>query len=132
MIRVAVAGYAGRMGSTVVDTVEAAEDMEVACRIDPHRKKSTFPAYETVSEALANENFDVLVDFTQPDSVVENVRAALAAGVDCVIGTSGISSEALEELASCSCGNLRVLRAELHDRRGAHDAVRPDGGTVFP
>lgn len=100
MIRVAVAGYAGRMGSTVVDTVEAAEDMEVACGIDPHRKKPTFPAYETVSEALVNEDFDVLVDFTQPDSVAENVRAALAAGVDCVIGTSGISSEALEELAS--------------------------------
>lgn len=100
MIRVAVAGYAGRMGSTVVDTVEAAEDMEMVCGIDPYRKESAFPAYESVPEALANETFDVLVDFTQPDSVVENVRAALAAGVDCVVGTSGISPEALEELGS--------------------------------
>ena len=35
MISVAVAGYAGRMGSAVVDAVTAAKDMEVVCGIDP-------------------------------------------------------------------------------------------------
>ena len=35
MISVAVAGYAGRMGSAVVDAVTAAKDMGVVCGIDP-------------------------------------------------------------------------------------------------
>ena len=35
MIRVAVAGAAGRMGATVCDAVEGAEDMELVGRADP-------------------------------------------------------------------------------------------------
>ena len=35
MIKVAVAGCGGRMGSAVVDAVKAAEDMELICGIDP-------------------------------------------------------------------------------------------------
>ena len=38
MIKVAVAGYAGRMGSAVVDAVTAADNMNVVCGIDPHAK----------------------------------------------------------------------------------------------
>ena len=41
MIKVAVAGYSGRMGSTVVDAVSAADDMEVVCGIDPYAHSST-------------------------------------------------------------------------------------------
>ncbi len=32
---------------------------------------------------------DAMVDFTRPDAVIENVRAAVAAGVPCVVGTTG-------------------------------------------
>ena len=101
MIKVAVAGCAGRMGQAVVDAVTAAEDMELVCGIDPYAKEgSGFPVYADVPAAVAAREFDVLVDFTQPDVVAGNIAAALPAGIDCVIGTTGLSNEKLEELAA--------------------------------
>lgn len=79
-IRVAVAGAAGRMGQTVCQAVEAADDMELTGRADP--------ALGTpVNEVL--ENADVLVDFTIPTSAIANAREAVGAGVHVVIGTTG-------------------------------------------
>lgn len=100
MIRVAVAGYAGRMGSAVVDAVAAADDMEVVCGIDPHAAEAAFPVFETVDAALDAAEVDVLVDFTQPDVVAGNLAVALPRGVDCVVGTTGLSNETLQELAA--------------------------------
>lgn len=100
MIRVAVAGYAGRMGSAVVDAVSAADDMVVACGIDPFGAGAEFPTYKTIGEAVEAGGFDVLVDFTQPSVVADNLATALPAGVDCVVGTTGLSTEKLQELAA--------------------------------
>lgn len=99
MIKVAVSGFAGRMGSAVVDAVSAADDMCVVCGIDPNGQPGEFPAFKTVDEAIEACDFDVMVDFTQPSAVEGNIRAALPAGVNCVIGTTGLSNEKLEELA---------------------------------
>lgn len=101
MIAVAVAGCAGRMGSAVVSAVNAADDMEVVCGIDPHAPQDApYPVFSTVECAVSNASFDVLVDFTQPSVVEGNLRAALPAGIDCVVGTTGLSNEKLEELAA--------------------------------
>lgn len=101
MIKVAVSGCAGRMGAAVCDAVSAAEDMEVVCGIDPHApENAAFPVYATVAEAVAVGGFDVIVDFTQPSVVADNLRTALPAGIDCVVGTTGLSNETLNELAS--------------------------------
>ncbi len=101
MIKVAVSGCAGRMGSTVVEAVTAADDMEVVCGIDPHAPAtSAFPVYASVEEAVSAGGFDVLVDFTQPAVVASNLRAALPAGIDCVVGTTGLGNDVLEELAA--------------------------------
>jgi 4-hydroxy-tetrahydrodipicolinate reductase len=80
MIRVAVAGAAGRMGETVCGAVEGADDLELTGRADPALDT-------TVQDVLGDA--DVLVDFTQPDQALENVRAAVGAGVHAVVGTSG-------------------------------------------
>ena len=77
MIKVAVAGYSGRMGSAVVDAVSAADDMEVVCGIDPYATEQAFPTFATIDEALAGAQFDVLVDFTQPDVVAKTLAVAL-------------------------------------------------------
>ena len=100
MINVAVCGCAGRMGSTVVDAVTAAEDMQVVCGIDPYGESGKFPVYQSIDEALEAGGFDVLVDFTAPAVVAENLRKALPTGVDCVVGTTGMNNETLEELAA--------------------------------
>ncbi len=100
--RVAVAGCGGRMGTAVMATVQAADDMELACGIDPAgaSEGAPCPVHGSVAEALEAGGFDVLVDFTQPSAVAANVEQALKAGVDCVVGTTGLSQKRLEELAA--------------------------------
>ena len=90
MIRVAVAGAAGRMGRTVCAAVEGADDMQLTGRADP--------ALDTaVADVLADA--DVLVDFTQPDQALGNARACLEAGVHVVVGTTGFDLEELRRAA---------------------------------
>jgi 4-hydroxy-tetrahydrodipicolinate reductase len=90
LIRVAVAGAAGRMGETVCRAVEGAEDMQLSGRADPALGTS-------LDEVLADA--EVLVDFTRPDTALENALAALAAGVHVVIGTTGFDPAPLQRAA---------------------------------
>jgi 4-hydroxy-tetrahydrodipicolinate reductase len=96
MIRVAVAGAAGRMGQTVCAAVEGAEGMEVTGRADPQLDT-------TVADVVSGA--DVLVDFTQPDSALGNAQTALDAGVHVVIGTSGFDLGGLREAAREASAN---------------------------
>jgi 4-hydroxy-tetrahydrodipicolinate reductase len=89
VIRVAVAGAAGRMGETVCRAVEDADDLELTGRADPRLDTA-------VSDVLSDA--DVLVDFTRPDTAVANAREAVAAGVHAVIGTTGFDVSELEGL----------------------------------
>jgi 4-hydroxy-tetrahydrodipicolinate reductase len=86
LIRVGVAGAAGRMGQAVCEAVEGADDLELAGRADP-----------ALGTALADilGDADVVVDFTQPDTALENALACVAAGVHVVIGTTGFDAEPL-------------------------------------
>ncbi len=112
MIKVAVAGCAGRMGKTVVEAAGATDDMEVVCGIDPQGAPNAgFPVFASVSEAVAGADFDVLVDFTQPSAVKGNLRAALPAGIDCVVGTTGLSNAMLEELAALASAGTCLFYA---------------------
>jgi 4-hydroxy-tetrahydrodipicolinate reductase len=88
MIRVAVAGAAGRMGRTACEAVEGAEDLELVAQADP--------ALGTrIADALASSP-DVMVDFTVPETALANARAAVDAGVHAVIGTTGYDPGQLE------------------------------------
>ncbi|MFL5817080.1 MAG: 4-hydroxy-tetrahydrodipicolinate reductase [Conexibacter sp.] len=88
MIRVAVAGAAGKMGATVCDAVLGADDMELTGRADP-------ALGTTLAEVLPNA--DVVVDFTRPDTALANAQECVAAGVHVVIGTTGFDIEPLRE-----------------------------------
>jgi 4-hydroxy-tetrahydrodipicolinate reductase len=99
LIRVAVAGAAGRMGQTVCAAVEGADDMELTGRADPALGTA-------VADVLGDA--DVLVDFTQPDQALGNAREALAAGVHVVIGTSGFDLDGLREAAREASANAFV------------------------
>ena len=97
MISVAVAGAAGRMGETVCEAVEGAQDMELSGRADPALGTS-------LQEVLPGA--EVLVDFTQPDTALENALAALGAGVHVVIGTTGFDPAPLAEAARSAGRNV--------------------------
>jgi 4-hydroxy-tetrahydrodipicolinate reductase len=98
-IRVAVAGAAGRMGTTVCETVEAADDLELTGRADP--------ALGTPLEAVL-EDCDVVVDFTRPETALENATTTLAAGRHVVIGTTGFDVAALRGVAATASSNAFV------------------------
>lgn len=106
MIRVLVSGAAGRMGSEVVRTVLAESDLELVCAVDPGRAgdavgEGTSLAYEAdLAAAIDATSPQVMVDFTHPSAVAANIRIALAKGVHCVIGTTGLTEEELERLAA--------------------------------
>jgi len=91
MIRVAVAGAAGRMGETVCAAVSGAEDMELAGRADPLLGT-------TLEQVLGAA--EVVVDFTRPDTALENALACVEAGVHVVLGTTGFDPAPLFEAAA--------------------------------
>ncbi len=96
MINVAVSGAAGRMGATVCHAVEGAEDMALVGRADPLLQTS-------LADVLGDA--DVVVDFSTPDTALDNARLCLESGVHCVMGTSGAD---FSELAGLGEANLFV------------------------
>ncbi|MGH3051312.1 MAG: 4-hydroxy-tetrahydrodipicolinate reductase [Gaiellaceae bacterium] len=91
MIRVAVSGAAGRMGSTTCAAVEGAQDTELVARIDPSLGVE-------LADALNEHRPEVLVDFSVPSAAVANIRTAVAAGVHVVVGTTGFDPDELRGL----------------------------------
>jgi len=108
MIRVLVAGAGGRMGSEVVRAVTEAEGMQIVAAVDPgiagcligDVKGTHVECTADLATAIAVSKPHVFVDFTRPDTVEANLRVALAEGVDCVVGTTGLEPATLEKLAA--------------------------------
>jgi 4-hydroxy-tetrahydrodipicolinate reductase len=86
MIKVAVLGAKGRMGSQVCATVELATDLALTARVD---------AGDSLDELLGA---DVVVDFTHPGAVMGNLRWCVEHGIDAVVGTSGFDGTRLTEV----------------------------------
>jgi 4-hydroxy-tetrahydrodipicolinate reductase len=93
LINVAVSGAAGRMGETVCDAVNGADDLALVGRADPLLDT-------TLADVLGDA--DVVVDFSTPDAAVDNARTCLEAGVHCVMGTTGADFSVLEGVGSAN------------------------------
>jgi 4-hydroxy-tetrahydrodipicolinate reductase len=93
VVNVAVSGAAGRMGQTVCEAVEGAEDMALVGRADPHLGVQL---QDVVGDA------DVVVDFSEPETAVANARLCLEAGVHCVMGTTGADFSELKGVGSAN------------------------------
>ncbi|MBW4720165.1 4-hydroxy-tetrahydrodipicolinate reductase [Saccharothrix obliqua] len=88
-IRVGVLGARGRMGAEVVRAVEAAAGVEVAAEVDAGDPLSV----------LTDAGVEVVVDFTSPEVVMDNLRFCVDHGIHAVVGTSGFDAERLDEVA---------------------------------
>lgn len=105
MVRVLVSGAAGRMGREVVRAVLTQADMELVALVDPPHageridKATDLVCQADLAAALADAAPDVMVDFTHPSVVASNIATALAAGVHCVVGTTGLSEATCASLA---------------------------------
>lgn len=95
VIKVAVLGAQGRMGSHVVAAVNAASDMELVAKIDVD---------DDVAAQLKASGADVAVDFTVPAATEGNVQALISAGIHAVVGTTGWNHESLARVEKALAG----------------------------
>jgi 4-hydroxy-tetrahydrodipicolinate reductase len=98
MIKVGVLGAKGRMGSLLCQTIGSAADLEVAAEVDAG----------DLRDALAG--CDVVVDFTSPDAVMDNLAWCISTGLDTVVGTSGFTEARLADVANLLAGADRQPR----------------------
>lgn len=99
-VQVGVLGADGRMGSQVCEAVTSATDLELAAEIDVADSIDT----------LARAGAEVVVDFTSPDVVMDNLRWCVEHGVHAVVGTSGFTDARVAELREVvGDGDTRVL-----------------------
>lgn len=96
MIKVAVLGAKGRMGAETVRTVKAQSDLSLVAELD-------------LGDSLdAIKNADVVVDFTHPDSVMDNLEFAIKNGVHVVVGTTGFDEAKLAQVKSWLANSPKV------------------------
>jgi 4-hydroxy-tetrahydrodipicolinate reductase len=94
VIRVGVLGARGRMGTQVCAAVEEADDLELAAALEED---------DTLGGLVAAE-VDVVVDFTHPGAVLDNLRYVVDHGIAAVVGTSGFTTERLDEVRGWLAG----------------------------
>lgn len=87
-LRVGVLGARGRMGMEVCRAIDAADDLELVAMID--QGDWLFNASDAGAE--------VVVDFTNPDVVMDNLHWCIDQGINVVVGTSGFTEQRLERV----------------------------------
>lgn len=93
------------MGSEVVRAVEGADDMELAAALDAGDAREPLEAAR------------VVVDFTHPDAVMDNLRWCVDHGVHAVVGTTGFDDS-----------RLSTLRDWLAEAPGTNILIAPNFG----
>ncbi|WP_459611588.1 4-hydroxy-tetrahydrodipicolinate reductase [Corynebacterium urogenitale] len=83
MTKVGVLGAKGRVGSAIVAAVEADENLTLEAALD---------AADDLQQ-LVDNGVEVVVDFTVPDAVMDNVEFCVRHGIHAVVGTTGWTEE---------------------------------------
>ncbi|HZK24302.1 MAG TPA: 4-hydroxy-tetrahydrodipicolinate reductase [Oscillospiraceae bacterium] len=112
-IKVAVNGALGNMGKTVVRAVHADPALQLVAAIDVNGTDNdigpiagigevNIPVSTALAATLQQTKPDVVVDFTSPFTVMQNIATALSLQVRPVVGTTGITEADLEKIANLS------------------------------
>jgi 4-hydroxy-tetrahydrodipicolinate reductase len=99
-IKVGVLGARGKVGAEVCLAVTAADDLELVAEVDQGDEP----------RALVDAGAQVVVDFTHPDVVMDNLALCIEHGIHAVVGTTGFDDD---RLATLRAG----LDAQPDDRR---------------
>src|SRR6478752_2465873 len=87
-MRVGVLGAKGKVGSTIVDAVEAAKDLVFSVGVDAGDPLRAF----------ADSQTEVVIDFTHPSVVMDNLKFLIDNGIHAVVGTTGFTDERIDEV----------------------------------
>ncbi|WP_341719620.1 4-hydroxy-tetrahydrodipicolinate reductase [Micromonospora sp. FIMYZ51] len=97
-IRVAVLGARGRMGAEVCRAVDGATDMKLVAAVDQDDDLA----------AVADAGAQVVVDFTTPGVVMDNLRWCIEQGIHAVVGTTGFTEQRLDQVRDWVTGRPGV------------------------
>ncbi|MBJ7386888.1 MAG: 4-hydroxy-tetrahydrodipicolinate reductase, partial [Mycolicibacterium sp.] len=87
-MRVGVLGAKGKVGATIVEGVEAADDLAFTAGVDAGDALSLFTDTDT----------QVVVDFTHPSVVMDNLKFLIENGIHAVVGTTGFTDERIAQV----------------------------------
>ncbi len=114
MTRIAVAGAAGRMGRAIIEACQQIEEMSVGVALERSGSDvlgmdvgtliGIAPLSLVVTDNIkqAKDQFDVLIDFTTPESTVQNMLVCRELNKSVVIGTTGLTSEQRDQVAKAA------------------------------
>jgi 4-hydroxy-tetrahydrodipicolinate reductase len=87
-MRVGVLGSKGKVGATMVQAVQTAADLTLSAEVD---------AGDALS-LLTDNKTEVVIDFTHPDVVMDNLKFLIDNGIHAVVGTTGFTEERLQRV----------------------------------
>lgn len=104
MIKVIIAGFKGRMGSTAVEMVKEDANLELVALVDPLTNEKGVDGVPVFNDktGLIGFDADVWVDFTIPTVAFDNTKFALENGFCPVVGTTGFTEAQITELITLS------------------------------
>lgn len=104
MIKVAVVGSCGKMGSEVIKLTTKEQDFELTSAIDKYGAGINIGNVTVLDDIskLNKDNIDIVVDFTQPSTIFENIKTYMKLGIKPVIGTTGLKKEEIIEIEKLS------------------------------
>ncbi|MBB3752244.1 4-hydroxy-tetrahydrodipicolinate reductase [Mycolicibacterium sp. BK634] len=104
-MRVAVLGARGKVGTTMCEAVRAADDLTLSAEVD---------AGDALS-LLTDSDTEVVIDFTHPDVVMDNLKFLIDNGIHAVVGTTGFTDERID-----------TVRGWLADKPGSAVLIAPN------
>lgn len=104
-MRVGVLGAKGKVGATMVAAVEAADDLILSAGVDDGDDLSL----------LTDSGTEVVIDFTHPDVVMDNLKFLIDNGIHAVVGTTGFTQQRLDQVGDW-----------LAAKPGAHVLIAPN------
>ena len=90
-MRVGVLGAKGKVGTTMCAAVRAADDLTLSAEVDAGDDLTL----------LTDSGTEVVIDFTHPDVVMDNLKFLIDNGIHAVVGTTGFTDERIEQVRSC-------------------------------
>ncbi len=104
-MRVGVLGSKGKVGATMVGAVQAADELTLSAEVDAGDPLSL----------LTDGDTEVVIDFTHPDVVMDNLEFVIGNGIHAVVGTTGFTAERIDQ-----------VRDWLADAPGASVLIAPN------
>lgn len=114
MKKVVVNGANGKMGKRVVDLILNKKNTKLVgvCDkkgIDKKIKSTNLKIKNNLSQILDKKGIEVVIDFTTPDSVMDNIRSVLNNNINMIVGTTGITKDNLDEIKNIVDNNKIII-----------------------